>query len=511
MSDNARLHDNEKLIAADEINNVKHLKVKMQFGADDTVTSVSPENPLPVTLGAETITITGDVNVGTSVSINNTPDNPVPITGTVTQVTEPGYTDAFGKLRVSMPTTLGDYHHVSGENPEMLLKTSGSGSGSADAATSSYLLNVGIGDSDYAIHQSRMYHHYLPGKSQLILSSFCLGEARANTVKRVGYFDDRNGLFLQQSGDGSLSIAIRSYITGSPDDIAIPQYEWNQDTCNTSIQGSGTMPDGSSAPNYEEFGTWDLDPTKTQLMMMDFQWLGVGRIRVGFVHDGKWKIAHEIYHSNYNTNVYWTQPSLPIRYEIRNVGIATGTSTLKQICSTVMSEGGYLETGLVNTVNSSLTGRILQNGGSSLPIVAIRLKNSFNGNLVRGIVRAMQASILVTNAPVYFELVRFDSHTSITGGNWFSKSSDSIVEYNTTATGYSNGYSVSGQFVDAAASKNTTGSGEIINPVINKRGFITQNYDSSESEAYAIVATALGSSNNINIAVYASLQWSETR
>ena len=511
MSDNARLHDHEKLIAADEINNIKHLKVKVQFGEEDSATSVSTSNPLPVSLGSETITITGDVNVGTSVSINNTSENPVPITGTVTQVTEPGYTDAFGKLRVSEPTTLGDYHHISGENPEMILKTSGSGSGSAEVDSSSYILSVGTGNGDYAIHQSTMYHHYLPGKSQLILESFCFGEARENTLKRVGYFDDRNGVFIQQSGDGSLSIVMRSYLTGSPQDIVVPQYEWNQDTCDESIQGSGTMPNGSSAPNFEKFGTWTLDPTKTQLIMIDFQWLGVGRLRIGFVHDGKWKIAHEFYHSNYVSDVYWTQPSLPIRCEIRNQGVAIGTATLKQICGSVMSEGGYIETGLVKIINSSLTGRILQDGGDSLPILAIKLKNSFNGDAVRGIVRCLQASILVTNGPVYFELVRFDSHTSITGGSWISQGSDSIVEYNITATGYSNGYSVSGQFVEAAAAKSTTAAGQIANPVTNKRGFITQNYDSTESEAYAIVATALGSSNNINIVTYSALQWSETR
>jgi hypothetical protein len=245
--------------------------------------------------------------------------------------------------------------------------------------------------------------------------------------------------------------------------------------------------------------------------MLDFQWLGVGRIRIGFVHEGEWIIAHEIYHSNYGENVYWTQPSLPIRCEIRNTDTAVGTSTLKQICSTVMSEGGYLETGLIHTVPSSLTGRTIVDGGDSICVLAIRLKNEYNSDLVRGIVRSLQASILVTNAPIYFELVKFESHSSITGGLWVDKGSDSIVEYNKTATGFSNGYPVSGQFVEASASKNTTGSGIIVNPVVNKRGFITQNYDSSNSEAYGIIATVLGNSNNVNALVYASLQWSETR
>lgn len=508
MSDNARIHDHEKLFAADEIGDTKHLKVKLEYGEADSATMVSNTNPLPVTLGSESITITGDVNVGTTVSVDNDPNNPL----YVTQTTQVSSVDAFGKLRVTMPTTLGDYHHVSGENPEMLTITSGSGSGASETATSSYILSVGTGSGDYAVHQSRMYHHYLPGKSQLFMSSFVFGTARENTVKRVGYFDDRNGIFVQQNGDGSLCFVVRDYLAGTPNDVVINQSDWNKDTCNVSINGTGVLPNGNNAPNYGEPGTWTLDPTKTQLLMLDFQWLGVGRIRIGFVHDGEWRIAHEIYHSNYDANAYWTQPSLPVRCEIRNTDAAVGTATLKQICATVMSEGGYSETGTVNNRNSSLLGRTLVNGGDKLPIIAIRLKNTYaNGDLVRGIIRFLQSSILVTDGPVYFELMKFDDQTSITGGSWVGHSSESAVEYNITATGYSNGYSISGGFLEAAASKNTTASGTLTNPLMNKKGFITQNYDSTNSQAYAVCVTALGNSNNINIKVYANLEWSETK
>lgn len=507
MGDNARIHDHEKLFAADEIGDTKHLKVKLEYGGADSATMVSADNPLPVTLGSESITITGDVNVGTTVSVDNDPNNPL----YVTQTPVASSVDAFGKLRVTMPITIGDYYHVSGENPEMLLVTSGSGSGYSDVATSSYVLSVGTGANDYSIHQSRMYHHYLPGKSQLILSSFCFGTSRENTVKRVGYFDDKNGIFFQQNGDGSLCFVVRDNLSGTPNDVVINQSDWNRDTCNKTINGTGVLPSGDNAPNYEKPGTWTLNAEKIQLLMLDFQWLGVGRIRIGFVHDGEWKIAHEIYHSNYDTNVYWNQPNLPIRCEIRNTDAAVGTSTLKQICSTAISEGGYSETGTVSTRNTSLMGRTIVNGGDSLPLIAIKLKNSYNGDLVRAIVRVLGSSLIVTNGPVYFELIRFDNYTDITGGSWTSHASDSVVEYNITATGYSNGRSITGQFLEAAAAKGTTGSTDLVNPTSNKRGFITQNYDSTNSQAYAICATALGNQNNINIKAYASLQWSETR
>jgi hypothetical protein len=106
---------------------------------------------------------------------------------------------------------------------------------------------------------------------------------------------------------------------------------------------------------------------------------------------------------------------------------------------------------------------------------------------------------------------RCDSNSTITDGTWVSFNPSSIVEYNITATGYSSGFPVASDFVEAAASKNSIGSGSLLNPVSNKRGFITQNYDSSQSEAYVLCVTALGTSNNVNISVYSSIQWSETR
>jgi hypothetical protein len=477
-------------------------------------TSTVNVTSLPAISGTVVVSnFTSTVNVANTVTVNQgtTPwqisGNVVAsVTGTVTQALVPEATDAFGRLRVSDPTTLGDYHHVGGENPEMILKTSGSGTGSVNTLTSAYVLSVGTGTNDYAIHQSSMYHHYLPGKSQLINSSFVLGSPRTNTVKRVGYFDDYNGIFFEQAGDGTLAWVERRFINGTITENRITQSNWNKDTCNTSISGAD-----SGAVNFGKFGSWTLDPTKTQLTYVDFQWLGVGRLRVGFVHNGLWVIAHEFYHSNTLPTVYWTQPSLPIRCEIRNTGAATGTAEMNQICATVMSEGGYFETGLVNSLNSSLLGRELTNGGSTLPVIAIRLKNSFNGLPVRGIVRIQQIGMLCTNGPVYYELRRFNSHTAITGGTWQSYGNDSIIEYNTTATGYSGGVAVAGDFLSAAASKGTTSQGSIDNPVANKRGFITQNYDSTDSNCYALVATALGNQNNIQIQVYGSIQWSETR
>ena len=469
--------------------NLTNLHKAMQYNAQGL-----PEVRVATNLDVQNVSVT----IPETFSIDNFPpvqeiSGNVGIIGNVTSVTPTGGTDAFGRLRVSQGETLGDYYHVNGENASMVLVTTGNGSGNANVAYSSYTLGVGTGATDSAVHQSLMYHHYQPGKSQFVLFSFVLESHRTNTVKRVGYFDDTNGVFLEQTGTGSLRIVMRTNTGGVTSDSGVDQSAWTVDPCN----GSG--PSG-----------FEINVTKTQLMWVDYQWLGVGRVRVGFVHDGNYILATEFVHSNNLATVYWRLPNLPVRCEISNTGSAVGVANMQQICSTVISEGGYGETGTVGAINSSLLGRILEDGGDTLPVVAIRLKNNFNGFPNRGFVRIQEAASLITDSPIYFELRRFNSHNLITGGSWVSFGDNSIVEYNITATGYSGGESVIGDFVAAAASKNTTASTALTPQTANKRGFISQNYYSNGSYAYALIATLLGSTNNVNAKVYGTLRWSET-
>lgn len=469
--------------------NLTNLHKAMQYNAQGL-----PEVRVATSLDLGNVT----VNIPDAISIDNFPavqpvSGDVSIIGNVTTITPTGGTDAFGRLRVSQGETLADYSHVSGEEAGMVLVTNGGGSGNANVQYSSYTLGVGTASTDYAIHQSLMYHHYQPGKSQFILTSFVLESHRTNTTKRIGYFDETNGIFLEQTGTGLLRFVMRTNTGGTVNDEAVNQTSWNVDPCN------GTGPSG-----------FDLNVDKTQLMWIDFQWLGVGRVRVGFVHDGNFILANEFYHSNDLATVYWRLPSLPVRCEIRNTDVAVGVANIQQICATVISEGGYLETGTIGAVNSSLLGRTLVDGGDTMPVIAIRLKNSYNGQPNRGLVRIQEIAALVTDAPIYFEIRQFSSHNLITGGSWVSVGPDSIVEYNITATGYSGGNTVVGDFLAAAASKNTTASSTLVPTSTNKRGFISQNYWSNGSLAYALVATALGSTNNINAKVYGTLRWNET-
>jgi len=430
--------------------------------------------------------------------------NPLPVTGGYgsnnSLLVSLGGTnlDAFGRLRVSDTHTLADYSHIYGEEVELLTSTSGSGSKTLRANESSIRLSVGTGNGDYVIHQSRMHHHYMPGKSQLALMSFVFGTARANTVKRVGLFGEEDGVYVQQAGDGTLQFVKRTSISGSVvDETPINQANWNVDKC-----------DGTGVSGF------DLEVTATQLFFCDYQWLGVGRLRVGFVHDGEFIVAHEFLHSNELATVYWRNPNPPIRCEIRNTGVAVGTAYMDQICSTVMSEGGYIESGV--NFSQYVENILLAKGSPAAAkcLLAIRLKDTYQSLPNRSIVRLTDLNILSDGASIVFELWRLPGDSNITGGSWVSANDGSVVEYNSTAgTSFNTtgGELFTSGFVAAnnPSGKQASGGNSIADPIKAKRAYISQNIASTESNVFALVARNLSSTADTN--AYASMQWRETR
>lgn len=403
--------------------------------------------------------------------------------------------DAFGRVRTSQIFTLGDYTHVYGDGPsELLTKTSGTNSSvSLNGQQAKAVLTVGTGIGNFAIHQSRKYHHYSPGKSQLTYSSFNFKSPNSGTNKKIGYFDNYNGIYFQQSGDGTLQLVLRTDVSGLVQEEVIPQISWNKDTCN----GNG-------------ISKFNLDITKTQLFTTDFQWLGVGRVRVGFVHDGGTVIAHEFYNSNNKDTAYWRNPSLPIRCELRNYNNTLNTGTMDQICSTVISEGGYPEMGFDFGVRTS--GFRTVGASSSLPILAIKLKTGYNGFINRTYDVIGQTSVITKDQTVAWELWRLTGAASIIGGAWVSANNESATEYNITATGYNtiSGYMFNSDFALAGGlgAGQYQGASTVEKPSESRQNYIAQNIDGTDSNVYAIILNNLTASTTDCLA---SLQWREIK
>ena len=403
--------------------------------------------------------------------------------------------DAFGRSRTSDAMTIADYTHIYGENSEMLFKTSGSGTYSYMTNEASVRLSVGIGSGDYVIHQSRMYHNYLAGKSQLIYSSFNFMTYSTNSEKKIGYYDDRNGIYLNLDGSGNLSFVQRSYTTGTVSETTYSQSSWNKDKC-----------DGTGSSKF------NLDITKTQLAFFDFQWLGVGRLRCGFVHDGVLIVAHEIYHSNLLDKVYWSNPTLPIRCEVINSGVGSGTASMDQICSTVISEGGYNFAGYDH---SSYISKDITSAGTPTLIGALRLSNTFNGYPNRTTLLPGDLGILSKFSNIRYEIWRLTDSSSVTGGSWSVAGNNSAAEYNITPTGFttSGGDLLRVGFVNGSSTLGGKGVDPTVSPsftqttgVNAKKTFIAQNIDSTGSNLIGVVVTPLdGATASVN----AAFSWRE--
>jgi hypothetical protein len=463
---------------------------------------------IEVTQGTDPWTVTGNINA--------TIDGEVSVAGT--------NPDAFGRSRVSETFTLGDYKHIYSIDPNFLDSTANGGSVTFVADQACAVLATGSNTASYAIHQTKFYHHYQPGKSQLIYSSFNFRAPNRNVTKRTGYFDTNDGIFFEQVGsntaDGTtvssstqtLNWVIRTYVGGSPSEAdyvttvngqaythkrRVPQSEWNVDKCD------GTGPSG-----------FKLDVTKTQLCWIDFQWLGVGRVRCGFAHAGKLITAHEYYHDNVLPTVYMSNPNLPVRCEIRNTGTTPG-GAFDQICSTVMSEGGYVESGIDWSV--ATTARTTPAPGQTrFPLLAIRLKNSFKGYANRLSVRPNSLGLYAETNSILYEVVKFPnaaslSTTDVGGLVWTSADSDSGVEYCTNATSFTaaDADRFASGYVPSGSSQNSLSPVATGSLTSAKKNIISQNIDSTGSEVYCVLVSTINAGNQTIANVAATLQWRE--
>jgi hypothetical protein len=267
--------------------------------------------------------------------------------------------DAFGRLRVSNPLTIFDSKNVMSKNTLFDESLSGSGTVTYTANKSTVNLNVTEVLGDKVIRQSKRVMSYQPGKSLLNLNTFVMNTLTADLKQKIGMFNANNGIFFYADGT-TLKIVRRTYVTGSAVDTEISQSSWNGDKL-----------DGTGASGYT------LDPTKASILFMDFEWLGMGAVRVGFVIDGKFITAHTFLNANSLSTVYMQTANLPIRYEIETgATLAAGTYTLQQVCSTTMIEGGYAPEGLTNMIGTASIGGVnLTTAGTLYNLATIRIKS----------------------------------------------------------------------------------------------------------------------------------------
>ena len=392
--------------------------------------------------------------------------------------------DAFGRLRVSEPYTLFDTQARYYDHGQFASNVTGTGNVVYVQNQSSYQLNVGTASGDSVLRETLKPFPYQPGKSQLTLNTFCFNTPKTNLRQRVGLFDANDGVFFENDGTYNYFV-IRSGSTGVEERVR--QDAWNGDQLTGA--GGATNPSGIT-----------LYPQRTQIMFADVEWLGVGSVRVGFVINGAYIICHQFNHANQsgNTKVYMTTATLPIRYEITNTGTTAGNSMMTQICSSVISEGGFQLSGSGNPrAASHLIGTPvrLPNDQSFKPLIAIRLKST---NL-----NAVVIPVAYTIVPVSqsFFQYRIYKKAITSGGSWVSSAADSSVEYNLAPTALVSGDIAEQSFLNSTnqSSGAPTQTGFDFEYQLEREPFNGVAYE------YVIMAATTGTNQD----VYASIEWQE--
>lgn len=300
--------------------------------------------------------ITGNVNVTQGTDPWNIAGNVAVTGGNINASLGSGSIDAFGRLRVANPYTLFDSAFIgSNDGHRYDTATSGSGTVSYNSYASTTSMTVGTASGDQVIRQSYRTFPYQPGKALEIFSTFVFDNSQSNLRQRVGYFTDYNGIYLEDNG-GTTYLVIRQQTGASAyTEERIQQTDWNGDT----LDGAG--PSGIT-----------LDLAKSQILYIAIEWLGVGSVFCGFVIGGQYIIAHTFNHANLITSTYMQSAQQSIRLEITNTGTTSG-ATMKQICSSVISSGGYSPNATQNFTGRGLTYYNMTTAGTFYNLVSLRL------------------------------------------------------------------------------------------------------------------------------------------
>ncbi len=243
-----------------------------------------------------------------------------------------GLVDAFGRVRISDPHAIFDSKLL--HNKDTLFWdeaiTNGSGNATSTHDTTLAAVDMYAEASDTIIRQSRTHWAYEAGHGQLILASGVLDTAGGGTgvVARIGSFTAVNGLFFELSTD-----TMRVVIRRDAVDTKFDQEDWNID--NMLGGGGKTNPSG-----------FTLDPSMAQVYSISYGWLGVSSAWFGYIVDGRWVSVHRFDHANTQRWTYTSTPNLPVRYEIA-VAAGGADAKMRHICSSVLTEGGGEEGGVV--------------------------------------------------------------------------------------------------------------------------------------------------------------------
>lgn len=309
--------------------------------------------------------------------------------------------DAFERLRISAAQTIFDSKQLYDKSPLFWDEVISGGATSVyDQSNAQTVLTVSA-PGDSVIRQTKQRFNYQPGKSQLILMTGNFGTPVAGVTRRVGAFDGENGMFFELNGT-TLNLVIRK----NSIDTMVPQGSWNID-------------------NFDGNGPSDaiFDSEQGQVFVIDYEWLGLGRVRFGFFVNGTLYYAHQFVFSNLFPTVYTRTPNAPLRYQITStVAIGPPGADMTHICGTVVSEGGLNETGYIRAAGTNNIHLVATSTAIIYPVLGMRLKAT---HLDATIIPTTLSMISATN-DAFRWLLTFNP--TVTGAFAYGALADSALE-----------------------------------------------------------------------------------
>lgn len=387
--------------------------------------------------------------------------------------------DAYSRIRVSNPVSIFESQLQYDDQPFFWeTVTTGGGTTAHLPDESSLELTCGTADGDSVTRQTFQYFRYQPGKSQLISFTALFGEPKTNVIKRAGYFDGYNGICFEQNGSDFCVVQVSS-ASGTKNEDIVQKSDWNLDK----MDGSG-------------LSGITLDPANVQACIIDLEWLGAGKVRLGFSIGGRIIYCHEYNNSNAFDTVFMGTANLPIRFEITNIGPTASNTTMKQICASVISEGGFEDKGIDTCAGNADTGVTVS---SRVSLVTIRPKNLFNSIKNRGSILPLSVSVFAEDNPIFFEVVC----KGTLGGtpSWTSVNDNSITEFSTDNETVTGGRVISCGYVAAAAGLNSS----ISKQLFEARNTLNSNIDGTAQDQLSVVAVNVSASAT----AYAALTFKE--
>ena len=387
--------------------------------------------------------------------------------------------DSFGRLRVSNPVTLFDSTHRYRDNELWSTSTNGTASATFNADQGLIDMTVDNSSGSQVIRETTKVFPYQPGKSLMIMSTFAMDSVKTGLRQRVGYFGTQNGVYLEKD-NAEVSFVERTSVSGSLVENKILQEDWNVDKMD------GTGRSGVT-----------LDLSKAQILWSDFEWLGVGTVRIGFIVDGKYIHCHSFHHANQIATTYITTATLPLRYEITNTAATSGSSNLKQICSSVISEGGYSLQGEQRSAAVPITGsKSIGAAGTNTPVVSVRLKTGYID--AAAILSAVNLVGKTNNAFYEWQLIS----KGVSLGGSFTSDTTSSVEYKLDGTGITGGHILAaGYFASTTQSQQSVS--------IDRDSLLRFKLERNSFENYTYEMTLACASDTSSADVFGSMDWEE--